>query len=37
MKERERCIKTNYNYQASVDEKAQFIVAFDVTTECNDK
>ncbi len=37
MKEREGCIKTNYNAQASVDEKNQFIVACDVTTECNDK
>lgn len=37
MKEREGCIKTNYNSQASVDEEAQFIVACDVTTECNDK
>ena len=37
MKEREGCIKTNYNAQASVDEKNQFIVANDVTTECNDK
>ncbi len=37
MKEREGCIKTNYNAQASVDEMNQFIVACDVTTECNDK
>ena len=37
MKEREGCIKTNYNAQASVDEESQFIVACDVTTECNDK
>lgn len=37
MKEREGCIKTNYNAQASVDEENQFIVACDVTTECNDK
>jgi len=37
MKEREGCIKTNYNAQASVDEENQFVVACDVTTECNDK
>jgi len=37
MKERNGCIRTNYNAQASVDEKNQFIVACDVTTECNDK
>jgi len=37
MKEREGCIKTNYNAQASVDEENQFIIACDVTTECNDK
>jgi transposase len=37
MKEREGCIKTNYNAQASVDENNQFILAGDVTDECNDK
>ena len=37
MKQHEGCIKTNYNGQASVDEENQFIVACDVTTECNDK
>lgn len=37
MKEREGCIKTNYNGQASVDEANQFILANDVTDECNDK
>ncbi len=37
MKERIGCIRTNYNAQASVDEENQFIVACDVTTECNDK
>jgi len=37
MKEREGCIKTNYNSQASVEEENQFILAFDVTDECNDK
>ncbi len=37
MKERQGCIRTNYNAQASVDEENQFIVAGDVTTECNDK
>ena len=37
MKERQGCIRTNYNAQASVDEENQFIVACDVTTECNDK
>ena len=37
MKERNGCIRTNYNGQASVDEENQFIVACDVTTECNDK
>ena len=37
MKEREGCIKTNYNAQGSVDEKSQFILANDVTDECNDK
>ena len=37
MKERNGCIRTNYNAQTSVDEENQFIVACDVTTECNDK
>lgn len=37
MKEREGCIKTNYNSQASVEEENQFILACDVTNECNDK
>jgi transposase len=37
MKEREGCIKANYNCQASVDEAVQFILANDVTDECNDK
>jgi transposase len=37
MKEREGCIKTNYNAQASVEESNQFILAADVTEECNDK
>ncbi len=37
MKERNGCIKTNYNCQTSVDEKEQFIVANHVTTEPNDK
>ena len=36
MKEREGVIKPNYNCQISVDEEKQFIVANDVTTECND-
>ena len=37
MKESKGCIRTNYNAQTSVDEENQFIVACDVTTECNDK
>ena len=37
MKEREGCIKTNYNAQAAVEEENQFIIANDVTNECNDK
>lgn len=37
MKERSGVIKPNYNCQISVDEKNQFIVANDVTTECNDQ
>jgi hypothetical protein len=36
MKERQGVIKPNYNTQIAVDEKNQFIVANDVTTECND-
>ena len=36
MKERQGVIKPNFNAQTSVDEKEQFIVANDVTTECND-
>ena len=37
MKERQGCIKTNYNTQISVDEAKQFILANDITVECNDK
>jgi len=37
MKEREGCIKTNYNAQVSVDEANQFILANTVTMDCNDK
>ena len=37
MKERAGSIKPNYNCQASVDEANQFILACDVTQECNDK
>ncbi len=37
MKERNGCIRPNYNAQAGVDEENQFIVASNVTTECNDK
>jgi transposase len=37
MKERRGVIKPNYNCQISVDEEEQFIVANDVTTECNDQ
>lgn len=37
MKERCGVIKPNYNTQISVDEKKQFIIANDVTTECNDQ
>lgn len=36
MKERNGGIKPNYNCQLSVDEKEQFIIANDVTTEVND-
>lgn len=36
MKERCGVIKPNYNAQISVDEKNQFIIANDVTNECND-
>ena len=36
MKQRNGVIKPNYNVQASVDEKNQFILANDVTNECND-
>jgi len=36
MKERNGVIKPNYNAQVSVDEKNQFIIANDVTDECND-
>ena len=36
MKERSGVIKTNYNVQISVDEEEQFILANDVTGECND-
>lgn len=37
MKERCGVIKPNYNSQISVDEEEQFIVANDVTIECNDQ
>lgn len=37
MQEREGCIKTNYNAQASAEEESQFILANDVSAECNDK
>ena len=37
MKERQGVIKPNYNSQISVDEKEQFIVANDVTMDCNDQ
>ena len=36
MKERQGVIKPNYNSQISVDEQEQFIVANDITKECND-
>ncbi len=36
MKERCGVIRPNYNAQISVDEKEQFIIANDVTDECND-
>ena len=37
MKERNGCIKPNYNAQLSVDEENQFILANDVVDECNDQ
>jgi transposase len=37
MKERSGVIKPNYNAQISVDEENQFILANDVTNECNDQ
>lgn len=37
MKERQGVIRPNYNTQIAVDEKEQFIVANDVTMECNDQ
>lgn len=37
MKQRNGVIKPNYNVQISVDEAEQFIVANDVTMECNDQ
>ena len=37
MKQRNGVIKPNYNVQISVDEKNQFILANDVTDECNDQ
>jgi transposase len=36
MKERNGVIKPNYNIQIAVEEKNQFIIANDVTDECND-
>lgn len=36
MKQRNGVIKPNYNVQISVDEKNDFIIANDVTKECND-
>lgn len=36
MKQRNGVIKPNYNCQLSVDEESQFIVANDVTVDCND-
>jgi len=36
MKQRNGVIKPNYNVQASVDEEYQFILANDVTDDCND-
>lgn len=36
MKERNGCIRTNYNVQIAVDEKEQFIVGNNVTTEADD-
>jgi transposase len=37
MKQRNGVIKPSYNVQLAVDEKEQFIVANDVTTDCNDQ
>lgn len=37
MKERNGCIRSNYNSQICVDEEEQFIVANDVTQDANDK
>jgi len=37
MKERNGVIKPNYNSQIAVDEKNQFILANDVTDQCNDQ
>ena len=37
MKERNGCIRSNYNSQLCVDEEEQFIVANDVTQNANDK
>ena len=37
MKERNGCIRSNYNSQLCVDEEEQFIVANDVTQDANDK
>lgn len=37
MKERNGCIRSNYNTQLCVDEEEQFIVANDVTQDANDK
>ena len=37
MKQRNGVIKPSYNVQISVDEKEQFIVANEVTMECNDQ
>ena len=37
MKERQGCIRSNYNGQISVDEENQFIVANDITTSSSDQ